>query len=326
MTIGRTSSIHLGLLLHNHQPVGNFPWVFQQVYEQAYLPILEPLERHPGVRLSLHYTGSLLDWLQEAHPEFLERVAALVKRKQVEMVGGGYYEPILPSIPDADKLGQIRRLTERIQCDFGVRPTGMWIAERVWEPSLPRFLREAEVEWTILDDVHFKNVGLEDNDLYGYYATEDQSTALKVYATSQALRYTIPWRPVSETIETLRSLATRDGNRILVMGDDGEKFGSWPETYSYCWGSDGHRGWVEGFFTALEENSTWLHTMLLGEYARTYPALGRTVKDGHLLVNGTPVHQTARWQRGFESRAGQFHPPNSAERLDLRWRKRSPPR
>ncbi|GAC1389133.1 MAG: DUF1926 domain-containing protein [Ktedonobacteraceae bacterium] len=275
MTIGRTSSIHLGLLLHNHQPVGNFPWVFQQVYDESYLPLIEALERHPGVRLSLHYTGSLLDWMEVAHPEFLQRVAALVGRGQVEMVSGGYYEPILPSIPDNDKLAQIRRLTERVQRDFGEKPTGMWIAERVWEPGLPRFLREADIEWTILDDVHFKNVGLEEDDLYGYYATEDQSTALKVYATSQALRYTVPWRPVSETIETLRSLTTLDGNRILVMGDDGEKFGSWPGTGPYCWGSHGSNGWVEEFFTALEQNSAWLRMMPLGEYAHTYPALGR---------------------------------------------------
>ncbi len=275
MTIGRSSSIHLGLLLHNHQPVGNFPWVFQQVYEEAYLPMIVALERHPGVRLSLHYTGSLLDWLQEAHPEFLARIAALVKRHQVEIVSGGYYEPILPSIPDADKVAQIRRLTRHIQHHFDVIPTGMWIAERVWEPSLPRYLSEAGIEWTILDDVHFKNVGLEDNDLLGYYATEDQSPVLKVYATSKLLRYTIPWRPARETIETLRSLATLEGNRIAVMGDDGEKFGSWPETGSYCWGTRGQPGWVEEFFTALEQNNDWLHTIPLGEYARANPALGR---------------------------------------------------
>ena len=275
MSLGRTKSIHLGLLLHNHQPVGNFPWVFQQVYEEAYLPIIEALERHSGVRLSLHYTGSLLDWMEETHPEYLARIAALVQRNQVEIVSGGYYEPILPSIPDIDKVAQIRRLTERIQHHFGTHPTGMWIAERVWEPGLPRLLREAGVEWTILDDVHFKNVGLEDSDLYGYYATEDQSSILKVYATSKALRYTIPWRPAHETIETLRSLATLEGNRILVMGDDGEKFGCWPETGPYCWGSTGNNGWVDTFFAALEENSDWLHTTPLGEYAHNYPALGR---------------------------------------------------
>ena len=274
MTTGKTS-IHFGLLLHNHQPVGNFPWVFEQVYAEAYLPLIAALERHPAVRLSLHYTGSLLDWFEEAHPEFLQRIANLVKRNQVEMVSGGYYEPILPAIPDADKVAQIRRLTERIQRDFGTHATGMWIAERVWEPGMPPFLREANIEWTILDDVHFKNVGLEDSDLYGYYATEDQSSVLKVYATSKLLRYTIPWRPVRETIENLRSLATTDGRRIIVMGDDGEKFGSWPETGPYCWGGDGHSGWVEEFFTALELNSEWLRTTPLGEYARSHPALGR---------------------------------------------------
>src|SRR5438094_793728 len=191
MTTNQSGSVHLGLLFHNHQPVGNFPWVFQQVYEEAYLPMIEALERHPKVRLSLHYTGSLLDWMEEAQPEFLERIAHLVKRSQVEIVGGGYYEPILPSIPDKDKIAQIRRLTERISRDFGAEATGMWIAERVWEPGLPRLLREAGIEWTNLDDVHFKNVGLDEKDLYGYYATEDQSSILKVYATSKLLRYTI---------------------------------------------------------------------------------------------------------------------------------------
>jgi alpha-amylase len=275
MTTNQTSSIHLGLLLHNHQPVGNFPWIFQQTYEESYLPMIAALERHPEVRLSLHYTGSLLDWIEEAHPEFLERIAVLARRNQIEIVSGGYYEPILPSIPDNDKVAQIQRLTSRIQRDFGTQASGMWLAERVWEPGLPRLLREAAIEWTILDDVHFKNVGLEDHDLYGYYATEDQSSILKVFATSKGLRYTIPWRPVSETIEQLRSLATLDGKRIVAMGDDGEKFGSWPETGPYCWGSDGRSGWIDEFFTALELNSDWLHTIPLGEYARNYPALGR---------------------------------------------------
>src|SRR5690349_3473485 len=127
MTTGqsRSNSIHLGLLLHNHQPVGNFPWVFQQVYQEAYLPMIEALERHPGVRLSLHYTGSLLDWFAEAQPAFIQRINRLVQRKQVEIVGGGYYEPILPSIPDSDKVAQIRRFSEHLEHTFGVKPDGM---------------------------------------------------------------------------------------------------------------------------------------------------------------------------------------------------------
>jgi len=295
---GRTSSINLGLLLHNHQPVGNFPWVFQQVYEEAYLPMLEALERHPQVRLSLHYTGSLLDWLEEAHPEFLERIVALVQRNQIEMVGGGYYEPILPSIPDADKVAQIRRLTERIQRDFGVTPTGMWIAERVWEPGLPRMLREANIDWTILDDVHFKNVGLEDSDLYGYYATEDQSSALKVYATSKTLRYTIPWRPAAETIEAMRSLATPDGSRIaygsgagrgwpsnvVVMSSDGSNpltLTSDPDNFpDLTWSPDGKRlafviGCCPSYLASMPATGGKL-SQLLDDPAPTFPDWRRT--------------------------------------------------
>ena len=79
--MAQNRGIHFGLVIHNHQPVGNFPWVLQQVFEESYLPMIEALERHPHVRLSLHYTGSLLDWMQEAHPDFLRahRVACQTK-------------------------------------------------------------------------------------------------------------------------------------------------------------------------------------------------------------------------------------------------------
>ncbi len=274
-TATQHEQIYFGLALHNHQPVGNFPWVFQQVFEESYLPMIGALERHPGVRLSLHYTGSLLDWMEKTHPEFLQRVAALVKRGQVEMMSGGYYEPIFPSIPESDRLAQILRLSDWLARHFEAQASGMWIAERVWEPEMPSLLHQAGITWTILDDVHFKSVGLEENELYGYYATEDQGKVVKVFATSQALRYTIPWRPASETIETLRKLATADGKRILVMGDDGEKFGSWPGTYHYSWGSNGANGWIDEFFSLLDANSSWLHTIPPGEYARDFPALGR---------------------------------------------------
>ena len=66
---------------------GNFGWVFAEVYDQAYLPMLEALERHPGVRLSLHYTGPLLEWLAAERPAFLDRLRALVDRDQVEILG-----------------------------------------------------------------------------------------------------------------------------------------------------------------------------------------------------------------------------------------------
>jgi len=102
-----TRRIGLALTLHNHQPVGNFGWVIAETYDRAYLPMLAGLERHAGVRVALHYTGPLLAWLRRERPEFLERLAALVARGQVEVVGGGWYEPVLASLPERDRVAQL---------------------------------------------------------------------------------------------------------------------------------------------------------------------------------------------------------------------------
>ncbi|HEX5239611.1 MAG TPA: 4-alpha-glucanotransferase, partial [Candidatus Limnocylindrales bacterium] len=129
--------IALALVLHNHQPVGNFGWVIEDVFEHAYAPMLAALERHPRIRVGLHYSGPLLAWLADQRPDFLPRVRALVERGQVEVLGGGLAEPILPAIPARDRLGQLVALADLVESAVGVRPRGAWLAERVWEPDLP---------------------------------------------------------------------------------------------------------------------------------------------------------------------------------------------
>jgi hypothetical protein len=263
--------IYLALAIHNHQPVGNFPHVFEQGYRDAYEPMVAALERHPDVRLALHYSGPLRDWLAAEHRDFLPRVRALAQRGQAEMMTAGYYEPILISIPDADKLGQIRKLTAAVADDFGAQASGLWLTERVWEPHLPLTLSRAGIEYTIVDDTHFRYVGLQDEDLFGYYVTEEQGFTLKVFGTSKYLRYIIPWATVEEVIDYLRDEATENGTKVAVMGDDGEKLGLWPGTHQYVW----QEGWMERFFEALRRNADWLELITPGEYARRFPSLGR---------------------------------------------------
>lgn len=263
--------VYLGLVIHNHQPVGNFPWVFEQAYRQTYLPMIEALRRHPTIRLSLHYSGCLFDWLEESHPEFLSCLAGLVERQQVELVGGAYYEPILPAIPDADKIGQITKMEKFLKRKFGVTPCGFWLAERVWEPHLVKVLADAGVDWTLLDDGAFKALGLKERDLLGYYITEEQGKHIRLFPISKLLRYSIPWRPAEEVIDFLKAEALISDGKIAVFGDDGEKFGVWPGTYKLCW----QDGWVEDFFGRLEANREWLSTIPLSEYISKFSPLGR---------------------------------------------------
>ena len=176
--------------------------------------------------------------------------------RQIEIVGGGFYEPILVVIPSEDCFEQITRLSDYVEKHFGRRPKGAWLAERVWEPQLPSSLAAAGVEYTLVDDNHFLGAGFELDQLFGYFTAEDQCRSVKVLPGLKALRYLIPFRGAEETSQFLRRAAAEHPGSFAAMGDDMEKFGVWPGTYDHCYRDH----WLENFFTDLERNSDWLET------------------------------------------------------------------
>ncbi|GAC1695601.1 MAG: DUF1926 domain-containing protein [Candidatus Limnocylindrales bacterium] len=249
--------LRLALVFHQHQPAGNFPNVFSDVAERAYAPLVAALYRHPEVKATLHFSGPLLDWLEGNRPDVIGDLADLVKRGQIELLTGGYHEPILVGIPRRDAVGQIRALTDRVAGMFGRRPLGAWLTERVWEPHLPSLLAEAGVAYTTLDEEHFLQAGLRRDELGESFITEDQGFPLVVYPGNMRLRYLIPFRDVSATMKELRERHAA-GAKLVVYADDGEKFGAWPGTYQRV-----HKdGWLEQFFTALAQ-SDFLETTTL---------------------------------------------------------------
>jgi alpha-amylase len=254
--------------IHNHQPIGNFDHVVAEATERAYRPFFERLAARPEVRLAVHCTGSLLEWLREHSAGTFDLLGRLAGRGQVELLTGGFYEPILAVLPDRDKRGQIERLSAFLLAEFGVRPRGMWLAERVWEPHLPRVLAEAGIEYVLLDDSHFALAGLDVDALGGCYLTEEQGAVVRVFPISQRLRYLIPFADVEET---LAHLAARRGRvTAITMVDDGEKFGAWPGTHAHVY----DKGWLDRFFDRLLAED-WLELRTLGEVVDRFPATGR---------------------------------------------------
>jgi 4-alpha-glucanotransferase len=305
--------ISLALTLHNHQPIGNFGWVFAEVFEQAYQPMVAALERHPRVRVGLHYTGPLLEWLRAERPEFIAALRRLVDRGQVEILGGGLYEPVLASLPERDRVRQLARMADTVEAAFGARPKGAWLAERVWEPDLPTSLVAAGYGWTILDDSHFRAAAIPEDGMWGPYTTDDQGRLLTVFGTEQGLRYLIPFHDVDEVIEHLREHATEAGDRLGTMGDDGEKFGAWPTTWEHCWGKG---RWVERFFTALEDNADWLTTVRPSDWLASNGPIGRVY-----LPTGSYAEMGEWALPADESRqfAAALHRARDAKSPEVRW-------
>jgi len=271
--------------IHNHQPVGNFDHVIQHAYDQCYLPFIKTIAEFPAIKVTLHNTGILWDWIEKNQPEYFDYIHKLLKTGQLEILSGGFYEPILPIILDQHKKGQIKKLTAYIKEHFEYDARGMWLAERVWEPQLADIINSCNIEYTILDDTHFRWAGLTEDQLNGYFITEEQHKKLALFPISKQLRYAIPFYTVDKVMDLFRQLAQESPEKLTVYADDGEKFGSWPDTFKLCY----EEKWLAKFFEAVSENSDWLNMTFFSE------AMDKLAPNGRVYLPTASYAEMGQW-------------------------------
>jgi alpha-amylase len=235
--------------VHSHQPVGNFDHIFARGVMDSYHPFLELLSRHPRIKVAIHYSGCLLEWIETRRPDHVELLRELVSSGQVEIIGGGFYEPILPIIPERDARAQIQSYFDHLERLFGRRPRGLWLAERVWDPRLPELFHQLGVEFTLVDDSHFRYGGVEPEDIWGPFLTESRGQSVTLFAIDQRLRYLIPFKEPAETIAYIQERAAAAPGFVACYGDDGEKFGMWPGTREWVF----EKGWLARFLHAVAD-------------------------------------------------------------------------
>ena len=265
------SSISLIFGAYNHQPDGTDSERLETHYQQSYKPFLSLLYNFPRLHTVLHYCGSLFEWMEDRHPEFIMLLKEMIRRKQVELLGGGYHAPILPLIPDGDKLGQIEKMSTFIRTTFGTRPRGSWLAERVWEPSLARILSNSGIEYTFLDDHHFHIAGVQESACYQPYRTEDQGKAVTVLPLHQELQAMVARGSAEDLILELRAINSRAPGRIAVILVPGEVLAD-------AKGGAGlykEGGWLHQFFRLLDENREWLHSVIPRHHPEVLHPRGR---------------------------------------------------
>ncbi len=249
--------------IHNHQPVDNFRSIVDEAVAKAYRPFIERAAGVENFRFALHFSGWLFQEIKERYKELFTLIRKLVERGQVELFTGGFYEPILSSIPSDWRKYQIEKLNTFLKENFGVEPQGLWLTERVWEDSIIKDLRECGIEYVVVDDYHFIATGFERETLNGFFITESEGECIKVYPIDKTLRYLIPFKPVEKSVDYLK-----DSYGTRVLFDDGEKFGVWPDTYQWVY----EEGWIESFLEAIKEGR--IETKLFKENAEREKAQG----------------------------------------------------
>ena len=292
--------------VHAHQPVGNFPAVIDDAHVRSYGMFLRVMERYPEFRFSVHFSGWLLDVLFERFPDDMARLAAMTHRGQVEWFGSGDCEPVLAAIPHRDRVTQIATLSDKIERRFGMRPSGAWLTERVWESSVVTSLVATGIRYVAVDDYHFLCAGEDQARLDSFFSTDEDGRRLDLFPISEGARYRLPFSPADEAVAWLEDLA-RQGRRAAIYFDDIEKFGIWPETYEWVF----EKGWLTRFVEGVLASK-----LIRTETYAEYHARERT--RGIVYLPTTSYIEMNEWTLPAQ-RAREFHALVEAEKAGGRF-------
>lgn len=168
-------TIHHALVLNFHQPPGNLDHLLDTNAWEA-KEILFAMDRMPRAlwgyedvaRVHLSLSGSLLETL--GSPGFQERVYGVVKvgdllwhlqnTRIFEILGTGYYHPVLPLTPPRDWEDHLRRWQQTAQHLFWRESFGgFWPPEMGFSMEMIPLLKRLGYQYVLVDDVYIEPVG-----------------------------------------------------------------------------------------------------------------------------------------------------------------------
>ncbi|HEY6737051.1 MAG TPA: hypothetical protein VI322_05030 [Candidatus Saccharimonadia bacterium] len=213
-------------LLHFYQPFGQKKDIVDAITEQCYRPVVEGLLAHPEAKITVNFTGVLLEQLsQYGHEDVIELWREAVRRGQVELVSSAKYHVILPLLPREEARRQIEIHDETNRKFFGelYQPKGIFLPEMGWSPDMAPMLEELGLEWVMLDELAFNGkVGEVD------YTTTYEVAGTKLGALFREHRLSATIMSAApRDVQRLKEAVADDGgpDRYIVTGMDGETFG-----------------------------------------------------------------------------------------------------
>ena len=248
-------------VVHFHQPLGNFQEVIDRYVQRSLRPFISHLHGHPSLKLTVHVSGVLLSHLKQHGRDVLESMAALVQRGQVEMLGGGFYEPIFSMIPLSDIEPQLQMMSDWLESEFETTPQGVWLPESVWEPHFASILHKAGFAYTVLDESIFGAAGWRRAQLFHPFRTQYLNDSLTVFPSQRQWSKQIPLQNLRDIKASFHQLAHRQEEQMIVLAQHGDQYGIWPETHHLLY----QEGMMEEWCQYLETQRSWITPRLLRE-------------------------------------------------------------
>ncbi len=270
-----TARISLALVIHNHQPVGNFGWVIEDVFHKA-LRTVDRCPRTPPATSGWVCTtaGPCSSGWTTSGPT---RIRPAARAGRSRPGGDPRRRPLRADprwrCPSATGWASSTRMRDDIERRFGRAPLGAWLAERVWEPALASDLAEAG---------------------YALHSPRRQPPAGRFGGRGRHVGHLHDRRP-GPAADHLRHRegpalpdpvpAGRGGDRVPARrGDRGRPTGSgsWATTArSSAPGralssiAGARSRWIDDCFEALAENADWLTLVTPSEWLEREAPIGR---------------------------------------------------
>lgn len=138
------------LVLHCGLPLGTPKIRLEQAIDGPLCAFLDAMHTRPRLRLGLHLGGHILDYLLRQRSQRLVQLVGLVQSGQIELVGGGYYDPILSALPKRSAQAHLDRTDQFFDEQLRLKLSGAWLPEQVFEPSLVPLLAESGYRYVLM--------------------------------------------------------------------------------------------------------------------------------------------------------------------------------
>jgi len=318
-SLTQTQSGQAYLCLHGHfyQPPRENPFTHQIPREPAATPFANFNEKitsecyAPNAEagnfdaLNFDLGPTLATWLEEAHPDVLDRIIE-ADRKHVARYGVGnamaqaYNHTILPLSTTRDKQTQIAWGLRDFQYRYGRKATGMWLAETAVDLETLDLLAQHGITYTVLAPWQ-ATTPIDPSEPYRVQLSGGRSITVFFYNAPLSGGVSFDWNTTSNADlfasnylpdQVVQSKRDAGQPQLILIATDGELYGH-------------HRPWRDKFLSHLIHfgaPASGFEICTLERYMHLYPAT-REVQL-RLPSAWSCYHGIARWDSGCDCTEG----------------------
>jgi 4-alpha-glucanotransferase len=158
--------------------------LMERALSELYKPVLTYLYKHPDLHMHLYLPGTVMEWMELNHPELNMLIADLCKKDQLEMITGGFHQPVLHILPAKDRSNQIEQTTTFMRKRYGKRARTIWFYNQVWNPAFVSTMGLCSVDRLIispLDRLHGTTLA------NSPFVMQDMGKTIEVFTSNQSI-------------------------------------------------------------------------------------------------------------------------------------------